>query len=245
MKTSFRRAGRIYLQTVLAYVMCFILYLSFTTIFLGLGTSVIGYQTYEVNESGDKIMTGEYYFEVGEQISYPTDQKYVQVRSQQPTSVFWIEQIIAQAVAIGLFVFFLNGTVSKMAASDRTAAMYQGERARPWLGFLLGGLAAIPAFLWYIVLIVCRFIGKEIMQLEYLFNYVFYSYLRMITGNLRQSSGLNPVMPPLLADLSFGSYLGMLVPVIAVPLICGICYYFAFRKIHLGESIMYHSKKEK
>lgn len=239
----FKRSGRIYLQTVLAYFMCFILYLSFTTIFLGLGTGVIGYQTYTVAENGEKIVTGEHFFADGEKEEYPTDERYVELRSKQPDFVYWIEQLLVQGLAVFLFVFFIETTISKMAAVDRTEYQYQNGKKRSWYGFVIGSVAAIPSFLWYCILILCRWINVEILQLEYIFNYVFFTYLRIVTGSFGQARGIVNVQPPSLASLSFLQYLAMFLPVAALPIICGLCYLFKFKKINIGETIMYRSNK--
>ncbi len=223
---------RLYFQTVLAYVMSFIMLMSFNVIFTWLGTYEIGYQLYEIDSEGNRILGETVYFEDGEEISYPTDKKYVSIRSEQTRAAVVAEGIFSQALMLALFIIFVNGKVSDMAKKDRTAVMYQGQKRNLLTGFAVGSVAAIPSAVFYVILVICRMIGKNIIQLEYYGNVVFMPIVQAITGRTQYLSEVSPL-----------GMLALVFQVLALPAVAGVCYILSYKNVSFAEKIMYKKKE--
>ena len=227
MKKLFTEAGKVYLHTALATVMCFIIYLSITTVFISAGTANIGYKTYEINEKGEKVITSEHYFTDGETVSYP-EKDYIAIRSELSTPLRVVKDVISQAMMFALFVFFLYKPVSEIGGKDRTNVDYSGAKQDLWHGVKIGLLATVPSLALYLVLIYAYVNNINLLQIEYYGNYIFMPILQNITGGVKT-----------LSEMPVWSFAALFFTRLVLPAVCGVLYILGFKKIILHDKFMY------
>lgn len=234
MKSFFSDSFKLYLQTVVAYMLCFVVFMSLNVVFTWAGTYEIGYQPYTVDSDGNKIPGETVYFEEGQTKSYPTDGQYTPLRSEQTSTALAVEGAFTQTVMLLLFIIFVNAGASKVAKKDRTAVMYQGRKEDLGKGFKLGLAAAIPSFILYAAVIICRATGKNIIQLEYYGNIVFMPVIQAITGRTGN-----------LSDLSYLRVAALSFQTLMLPIAAGVSYILGYKNISFSEKIMYKKKEGK
>jgi hypothetical protein len=129
-----------------------------------------------------------------------------------------------------LFVSFVNTRISKIAYSDRTADMYQGQKKNIYKGFIFGGMASIPAIAFYIYLLILKIIGSQvsILTLVRIANAAFLPLVNAIVGSTQK-----------LTEISYGSFALLIIPILILPIVTGISYIFNYKQISIKDKIMY------
>ena len=228
---------KLYLQVFLASFLCFIICTSFSSIFYSLGTHNIGYKEYALikGENGAEDtyeLLGTYYFESDdEKIPNNTeDRKYESVRSERPKYSLVLEGVISQTVMLVLYVSFVNTRISKVASRDRTGVMYQGQPESLFKGFVIGGIASIPAFIVYLLALFLRLTGSKVYFLTFyrVANCAFLPLINAVLGNAQSMSSISVLESVL---ISF--------PIFVLPVISGISYMLKYKNIDIKEKIMY------
>lgn len=230
MKKLFSDSIKLYLQVFLASFLCFIICTSISSLFYSLGTHVIGYRLYEMGEDGKPEYVGEPYYFQNEDEELPKDKLYETIRSERPNYSIVLEGVLSQSVMFVLFVSFVNTRISKIAYSDRTADMYQGQKKNIYKGFILGGIASVPAFVFYICLLIYKILGSQVnvLTLVRISNAAFLPVVNAIVGSAQK-----------LTEISYGTFLLLIIPIIILPLITGLSYIFNYKQINIKEKIVY------
>jgi hypothetical protein len=230
MKKLFSDSAKLYLQVFLASFLCFIICTSISSLFYSLGTHVIGYRLYEMGEDGKPQYVGEPYYFQTEDEEPPKDKLYETIRSERPKYSLILEGVLSQSIMLVLFVSFINTRISKIAYSDRTADMYQGQKKNIYKGFIFGGIASIPAIAFYIYLLILKIIGSQvsILTLVRIANAAFLPLVNAIVGSAQK-----------LTEISYGSFALLIIPILILPIVTGISYIFNYKQISIKDKIMY------
>lgn len=230
MKKLFSDSAKLYLQVFLASFLCFIICTSISSLFYSLGTHVIGYRLYEMGEDGKPQYVGEPYYFQTEDEEPPKDKLYETIRSERPKYSLILEGVLSQSIMLVLFVSFVNTRISKIAYSDRTADMYQGQKKNIYKGFIFGGIASIPAIAFYIYLLILKIIGSQvsILTLVRIANAAFLPLVNAIVGSAQK-----------LTEISYGSFALLIIPILILPIVTGISYIFNYKQISIKDKIMY------
>lgn len=230
MKKLFSDSAKLYLQVFLASFLCFIICTSISSLFYSLGTHVIGYRLYEMGEDGKPQYVGEPYYFQTEDEEPPKDKLYETIRSERPKYSLILEGVLSQSIMLVLFVSFVNTRISKIAYSDRTADMYQGQKKNIYKGFIFGGMASIPAIAFYIYLLILKIIGSQvsILTLVRIANAAFLPLVNAIVGSAQK-----------LTEISYGSFALLIIPILILPIVTGISYIFNYKQISIKDKIMY------
>ena len=230
MKKLFSDSAKLYLQVFLASFLCFIICTSISSLFYSLGTHVIGYRLYELGEDGKPQYVGEPYYFQTEDEEPPKDKLYETIRSERPKYSLILEGVLSQSIMLVLFVSFVNTRISKIAYSDRTADMYQGQKKNIYKGFIFGGIASIPAVAFYIYLLILKIIGSQvsILTLVRIANAAFLPLVNAIVGSAQK-----------LTEISYGSFALLIIPILILPIVTGISYIFNYKQISIKDKIMY------
>ena len=214
----------------MASFLCFIICTSISSLFYSLGTHVIGYRLYEMGEDGKPQYVGEPYYFQTEDEEPPKDKLYETIRSERPKYSLILEGVLSQSIMLVLFVSFVNTRISKIAYSDRTADMYQGQKKNIYKGFIFGGIASIPAIAFYIYLLILKIIGSQvsILTLVRIANAAFLPLVNAIVGSAQK-----------LTEISYGSFALLIIPILILPIVTGISYIFNYKQISIKDKIMY------
>lgn len=230
MKKLFSDSAKLYLQVFLASFLCFIICTSISSLFYSLGTHVIGYRLYEMGEDGKPQYIGEPYYFQTEDEEPPKDKLYETIRSERPKYSLVFEGILSQGIMLVLYVSFVNTRIKKIAYSDRTADTYQGHKKNLYKGFILGSIASLPAFAFYVYLLVNKIIGSQvsILTLVRIVNAAFLPIINAIVGSAQK-----------LTEISYGSFALLIIPILILPIVTGISYIFNYKQISVKEKLMY------
>lgn len=230
MRKIFSDSAKLYLQVFLASFLCFIICTSMSSLFYSLGTHVIGYRLYEMGDDGKPQYVGEPYYFQSEDEELPQDKLYESIRSERSSYSLVLEGILSQSIMLVLFVSFVNTRIAKIAYSDRTADMYQGQKKNIYKGFILGGLASIPAVVFYIMLFVYKIMGSQvsILTLARIANAAFLPLVNAIVGSAQK-----------LTEISYPTFFLLFVPILILPVVTGICYILNYKQINIKEKIIY------
>ena len=183
-----------------------------------------------MGDDGKPEYIGEPYYFQSEDEEPPKDKLYETIRSERPKYVLVLEGILSQSIMLVLFVSFVNTRTSKIAYSDRTADMYQGQKKNIYKGFIIGGIASIPAMAFYVYLFVLKVIESQvsILTLVRIANAAFLPIINAIVGSAQK-----------LTEISYFSFVLLILPILILPFVTGISYIFNYKQISIKEKIMY------
>ncbi|MDD4699379.1 MAG: hypothetical protein PHV07_03860 [Oscillospiraceae bacterium] len=234
-KQNFKYAASIYGLTVMGFVMCFIIYMSISLIFTGLGTKVIGYTTYELQDSGEYTAISSYEFAEGEANTIPKaaeNQRIVSDYSKLSQGSTLSLNVISQlfmAVIFAVLIYYKLGAIGKRDGDD---FRYNGKPIDKNRGLKIGLIAVIPSFALYVFLIVCKLTSYNLFGLYKLINVPFRPIIDLICGN---AANINEVSLP--------AILAMLLVVLILPAICAATYRIGFNDEAIINKLMYKKKK--
>lgn len=183
-----------------------------------------------MGEDGKPQYVSEPYYFQSEDEEPPKDKLYESIRSERPKYAVVLEGILSQSIMFVLFVSFVNTRISKIAYSDRTADMYQGQKKNIYKGFILGGIASIPAVAFYIYLFVLKVLASQVnvLTLARIAYAAFLPIINAIVGSAQK-----------LTEISYGTFALLVLPILVLPVVTGLSYIFNYKQISIKEKIMY------
>lgn len=300
---NFKIATSVFLSTILAAVLNFIIYMSFTVIFTGLSTKTIGEQIVEKSEDGSvKIITEIYYDSTttaqtggttlrpegqsgstakdsstgpasqttanaaagaanstspsnantttaananttsGNSTStttgttLPSNQYKVTIRSEMSKSATVFMNLLSQLFMLILYCALIYSKLWMLGDRDINAVNFGRMEPDKLRGLRIGLLAAIPSFVFYLLLVLSKL---KIFTEKYLFvyrflNITFMPILQSLTGQGKSIS-----------EISWLSILAILLTVGVMPLVCFGAYLLGYNHISLSEKIIYVNPNKK
>lgn len=259
-KQNIKMAANIFLWTVFAALLNFIIYMSFTMIFTGLSTRNIGERIFEIDENGSRIVITEIYND--ETTTKNTEQttaagtgtqttaagkttttgtasttttipgRYKEIiRSDFPSGASLALDIISQTFLLVLFIAMAYSKLWTMGDKDSNLVQYKHLDEDKLRGLKIGLMAALPSFILYFILILSKL---KVIAAKYFFFYRLLNVTFMpIVTRMAGKSVTSSV------DVSWPALFGMLLTLAVLPLTCYIAYLLGYKNISLGEKFVY------
>ncbi len=302
-KENFKIATSVFLSTILAAVLNFIIYMSFTVIFTGLSTKTIGERIYErINDKEARIVTEIYYDstttaqhgsttlntsgQAGStakdsgtasasettanaaagastnptssandntttaanasstsgnpagttNTTLPSNQYKVTIRSEMPKSTTVFMNILSQLFMLILYSALIYSKLWMLGDRDINAVNFGRMEPDKLRGLRIGLLAAIPSFVFYLLLVLAKlkiFTEKYLLIYRFL-NISFMPIVMSVTGQGNST-----------AEISWLSILVILLTVAVMPMVCFGAYLLGYNHISLSEKIIYVNPNKK
>jgi len=237
--TAFKMSIKIFLRTVVAGLLCFIIYLSLYMAFMILGTENIGYKIYEVDNSGNTVLVDEISFDSknpnADSLKLEENQRMEYIRSDLSKKIFGTLSVLQQVSMFAVFISMIYPIMWEYGNKDR--ARIQGGRMREdqIKGLKVGLLAAIPSTLSIVPLALFKvgLISFEYPILYGFLNIPFRPYVDLVWGNI-----------PTAVSLSWLSIFATLLIPIVIILTCFLWYWLGYKEIIPKHIFMYkHTDK--
>ena len=290
-KENIKLAGNVFLWTIFAAVLNFIIYMSITMIISGITTKAIGEQIYETAENGKRILVTEIIYDktsttttqTGSQTgstaastasTASTDNSATTVStnasgtttasggtaasgtasqtagttlkenqtkivkySEMPASASTALDIITQTFMLILFVAMIYTKLWERGDKDNNSVHFGRMNEDRLRGLKIGLFAAIPSFLFYVLLILSKL--KLIMPgYFFLYRFLNISFLPIVS----RIAGKNNFSA---ADVSWLSVFAILLTLFVSPLVCHIAYLLGYKQISISEKIIYVDPKKR
>lgn len=235
-KIDFKHAAKIYGLTIFSLVMCFFIYMSITFIFTAVGTHVIGYTTYEVQENGETAAVSSYEFKEGEEKTVPKStetQTFVSDYSKMSSGAVVFENIVSQAFMAVVFMILIYYNIGTIGKRDGDDFRYNKKPIDMNRGLKIGLVAAIPSFIFYLVLVVSKFVSYNIFGIYKIINITFMPIINLICGG---KTDIN--------DISLPAIFALIVIVLILPVICAVSYRIGYNDEAILNKILYKQKKK-
>lgn len=144
--------------------------------------------------------------------------------------------ILSEICSLGTLIVFLNGKIYYIGDSDANKVHFGRIEYDKFKGLKMGIAPAVLALGTYIVLVLGKLgIIKDYAYMIFnLANYHLYGYHQMIFGGNNK-----------LSEISWLSIAAAFLTVILVPLTTHICYTLGYKRINLGEKLMFKKKGDK
>ena len=235
-KQDFKHAASIYGLTVFAFVMCAILYMSISFIFTALGTHVIGYTTYELQDSGKYAEVSSYEFADGEDKTAPAaaeNQRIVSDYSKLSKGTEISQNVITQVFMAVIFSILIYNKIGALGKRDGDDFRFNGKPIDKNRGLKIGLVAAIPSFILYLVLVISKLVSYDLFAMYKFLNITFRPIIDLIAGSAIY-----------IHELSFFVILAMIIIVLILPAICAAEYRVGFNDEAILNKLLYKNKNK-
>ena len=240
-KSNLQIALGIFGRTIIAAIIGVVAYLSLTVIFTTLTTEKIGFAVYQENEDASTTLVEKHLYtdkDYTEDVELADGQMKITLYSKAPVGVGITVDILSQLVALTVLVAFPYRQLWAQGDHDRNQANFGHMALDPLRGLRVGWIADIPAVVVYAVL----WLGKwgvpgmgNAHSLYTLFNSSFLPFCYRTMGR-----GLTSA-----TNLSVGSMLALLLPVLFLPLVCHVAYTLGIHQFSISDKVFYKNKKKK
>lgn len=227
------------LRYIITALLTFFIYLSVTVIMVGLFTSNIGYTVFSV-EDGKSTELYRYYYSEGE------DTKYAQYEAQglqlqkvetrmglegkPKVACDTITQILGAVILFG----FISNTLKKLGDSDRNLVLTGNMTEDKLRGLKIGIIANAPIYLSYAIFLLAKanILSGNWYALFRFLNFPQFIIINSLYGQATSSAVGIPWSNVALGALTF----------IVLPLFSYIAYTLGYKRISIGEKIIYKKK---
>lgn len=261
-RENIKMAFSVFGKTILVTIMSIFIYISLTSIMVGLTTKTIGYRIVDYDEQGNEIVLEEHLLadeessvegsvdeassqleESGSETSgegegtttTSSTARRVYFRNDMPQSAAIAQDVICQIITLILIVIFPYTALWSKGDRDKNNVNFGHMPEDKLRGLKVGLMASIPSLLAYIGLIVCKFVPVDWYWVIYKYvNMAFYPILTAIGG-----------AATLTADLSIGAIALTFLPMLVVPLVCYGGYMLGYKQISISEKFIYVNGKKK
>lgn len=218
--------------------MCFFISCSSIFVFTTIFVKQTGYDVFEIdnqtkedtflyrhnNADGQDLLFNEY-TEQGKDL--------VKVYPKLSGKHFVAANIVSLIFCLMLLIGTIYNSVWEIANQDMLKVKNGNLKENKANGLIIGALASIPTFITYIVLLLSK---ANIFSNRYLSAYAvlnshFYGFIQVVYKNAVTT-----------ADLNFVQVLLLFVPVLALPVICSVAYWFGYKDIMLLNKLIYKKK---
>ena len=231
-------AAKNFLKTVVAAIMCFIIYISLSVIIIGMTTHPIGYTLYELNEAGEQVIVEEKLFDdtITKAPEPGEGQGVESIMSDPPQAAMIALNVISQTIMFIILAVFIVSAMREKGQRDLTQVKYRGARQDKLCGLKIGVLTIIPAFVAYLVLIFSKLTG---LMPWYLFAYRYINICFLpIINSVSATAALS-------SEISWVALLVILLLHLYIPLVCHVSYTMGYKQIFLADKLMYKKSPKK
>lgn len=249
-------------KTVLVTIMSIFIYISLTSIMVGLTTKTIGYRLIDYDAEGNEIILEEHLLadeesSVGESVDEASSQleessgetsgdgetttttsstaRRVYFRNDMPQWAAVTQDVLCQIITLILLIVFPYTTLWSKGDRDKNNVNFGHMPEDKLRGLKVGLMASIPSLLAYIGLIVSKFAAVEWYWVIYKYvNMAFFPMLTVFGGGAALTS-----------ELSIGALALTFLPMLVVPLVCYGGYMLGYKQISVSEKFIYVNGKKK
>ena len=240
-KSNLQIALGIFGRTIIAAIIGIVAYLSLTVIFTTLSTEKIGFAVYQENDDMSTTLVEKHLYtdkDYTEDVDLADDQMVITLYSKVPAGVGITVDIISQLVALAVLAAFPYRQLWAQGDHDRNEANFGHITPDPLRGLRVGLIADIPAAIVYAVL----WLGKwgvpgmgNAHSLYTLFNSSFLPFCYRTMGRELTNA----------ANLSVGSMVALILPVLFLPLVCHVAYTLGLHQFSVSDKLFYKNNKKK
>ena len=239
-KKTINVAIKVFTRLLLATVLCAILYISMNVISTAFFSDVVGYQIYEQNEAQEVILVEEHYYQAGETIQssetmdLADNQMFSAIRIV-PDGTKRTMDVISQILMLIVFCVFPYHILWEFGNRDDTNVRYRGQRPDPMRGLKIGLLAMIPSVMFWVVLVISKYVSALHGYLGFyrIVAFPYLPYTNWLVGDAASASAL-PVWRLLLLLPMF----------LVVPAVCAMAYRMGGNQFSIAEFLTFVRKKE-
>lgn len=265
-KENFRMALQVWLRTVLSTVLSLFVYMSISVIFQGVFTHEIGYQIYELNSSGERVVLEKHLYEdepsapassaapagpqqpgpeqegekstaAATQTTLPSGQYKETIRSDVPAAALATANVLSSVCMLLLLAAFPYSIVWTKGDRDKNNVNFGHMQEDKLRGLKVGAIAGIPSALLYVVLLLSK-CGVFWPNYIVVYRLLNLPFLPIINA-------MTGLAVSVTAKASWLAVLGMLITVLYVPLVCHFGYVLGYKQIALAEKFVYVNPNKK
>ena len=231
-------ALQVFLKTILAAVLSIFVYMSLSVIIIGMNSKQIGYRVYELNEAGEQVEVESQLFN-DTITTAPTageGQLVEGIMSDPPASAMIFLNVLSEILMLLMLSFFIISALRDKGQRDHTNVKYGHMKEDKLIGLKIGLLAAIPAFVAYLVLVFAKITGLLPSYL-FLYRYINICFLPII-NSVAGTSVLS-------TEISWLALFVLFLLQLFIPLVCHAAYTIGYKQIFLSDKIVYKDPAKK
>lgn len=241
----------VFLRTILVSLLCLMVYFGIWVILETVSTHEIGYRVYELDENNNPVVVEEVYTEDGDtapttSATAPTGstdettryQQIEKIRSEMPAGVVALREILCQIIMLLLLIAFPYSMLWLQGDRDRNRVHFGRMDPDPWRGVRVGLMAAIPYMVVYVLLIASK-LSLFMDGFIHLARFIMTPFLPLY--NLVA----DPQAIVATADVPWWGIAVLLIPVAALPVICGGAYHLGYKQYSIREHLTYAKQDKK
>lgn len=155
---------------------------------------------------------------------------------KMPALALNIVNAFALAVELVIFVVTVFTPVWDRGYKDSNAVAYHHKEENLFTGVIIGAIATIPAFLGYLVLVAEKTVGffSALPAWYRIVNMTFYPFFNWLFGAAATEGS---------AVLSWSAVVWSAIPLLVLPIVCGVAYVLGYKGISIHEKLVYKQKK--
>lgn len=242
MNSCFRDGVRLFFRTLLINIMCFLVVMSIVSFGIAAFSKEIGYDAYGAKNKDEKPqLLYTYYEKDGKDTKFEeykeqgytiTKRTHRDMNKTAETAML----IAGQIFALGILISFVYPKIWDKGNKDLNLVKFNHEKKDILKGLKIGAIATIPNAAIYLFLAVTKSGISRNFRVGYykLFNASFYSVYEFIMGDTTK-----------MGELSTAQVLLCALPIIAVPLVAGLAYYFGYNDKTFFDKLIYKKKTVK
>ena len=238
MQSNFKAARKIVGMALFTSFLCIFIQFSFHFMLQQFSTEVVGYDVHEVLE--DESFVDHGYIPKSELPENPDpNMTYVPVLSEMPASVKVVEKVISTICSLGVLFCTAGSVLANVAAKDRNDCDLNGAEHDKKKGFIIGLMAAVPAFVCYIATIVLRFFPSN----SYI-NWYFWFYRFIIMGPVKPINDAITTAEVNLAAIPWWFVAVQGVYLVLFVVFCYLMYYICYNEDSVLAKLLYKSTQK-
>ncbi len=242
MNYIFKNGLFLFFRIIIVSIMSIIVTVSISVLATAAFTKTTGYKAFVYDDNNKLIDEYTYNYSDGddkqieefESEGYKVNKSYF--RTELKGKGYIINQTASQAISVIFLFVFIYNMLFKLGNSDLNLVRTGHKTEDKLKGFKIGIIAVIPAFVLFLIILICGLGVKPDMPIALftLPNFYVYQILRCISGNVANAG-----------DLNILQYILMFISVFIIPLISHLSYTLGYRDIFVIEKIIYKNNKGK
>ncbi len=241
-KNSIKYAFKLWARIIFATIMCAILYFSLHMLVSALCAKEVGYQIYNVTDSGEYEAVGEPHdYTADEDASTPV--KLLEGQVKQPIKELTgggaiTFNIVVQILMLSVLAVFPYDRMWKLGARDENMVQCGRKKANNLRGFKIGLMASIPSAVLFALLVVAKFgvIPNWYISIYRACNMPYLPFINLFftTGDATSAVTSAP----------WYAFVAAAATIFFVPAICALGYRLGRSGFSIQDHLVYKQKKD-
>lgn len=227
------------IRYIITALLTFFIYLSVTVVMVGLFTQNIGYTVYSI-EDGKTTEEYRYFYADGEDTKYAEleakglELQKVETRAALQGKPKIVCDAVTQTLGAVILFAFLYKHLWRLGDSDRNLVTTGNGVEDKLRGLKIGLIANTPIYLSYVIFLIAKsgILAGEWYAVFRFLNFPQFSIINALYGQATSTA----------AAISWASALLGAVTFIAIPLFTTIAYILGYKRINIGERLVYKKK---